>query len=75
MGWTDWFKDPTGPGKVSEKITTESDGTRKTEYVRTEDNTKKGDKGDHSHIRVYEKPDGTKSAHAHGIRGGERKNK
>jgi len=72
MGWSDWFSDSSG-GKVSEKVSTDSHGNTKTEYLRTEDNAKSGSKNDHSHVVVRESANGSKSASGHGIRGGSRK--
>lgn len=74
MGWTDWFKDPTGPGEVSEKSTSTSDGGSQTHYLRTEDDAKSGSRDDHSHVIVNTDSSGhTTSAHGHGISGGDRK--
>lgn len=73
MGWTDWFKDSTGPGEVKEKTSTESDGSKSSHWMRTSDHAKEGSRKDHSHVIVTEKPSGSKSAHGHGIRGGRRK--
>lgn len=74
MGWSDWFKDSSGSGEVKEKTERHSDGGSTHHTMRTEDDAKSGDKNDHSHIIVNERSDGsTKSAHAHGIRGGTRK--
>ncbi|MBI5139151.1 hypothetical protein HZA26_00870 [Candidatus Nomurabacteria bacterium] len=72
MGWSDWFKDSSG-GEVSEKVTKDSSGGTKTDYLRTEDNAKSGSHKDHSHVVVREKSDGTKTASSHGIRGGRQK--
>lgn len=73
MGWSNWFSDPTGPGDVKEKTTSDADGTKSDHWLRTSDNAKEGSRNDHSHVIVTEKPGGSKSAHGHGIRGGKRK--
>lgn len=74
MGWTDWFKDPTGPGEVAEKSSSTSSGGTRTEYLRTEDNARTGSKSDHSHVVVERDASGhTTSASGHGIRGGDHK--
>ncbi len=68
MGWGKWFSDVFGGGEVREK----RDGGS-THYLRTSDNAKTGSRNDHSHVVVTSKPSGHTSAHARGIRGGERK--
>ncbi|HRH22529.1 MAG TPA: hypothetical protein PLB51_00855 [Candidatus Paceibacterota bacterium] len=73
MGWGNWFRDPTGPGEVKEKVEKHQDGSRTSHTLRTEDNAKVGSRNDHSHVIVHERSDGTKSAHGHGIRGGSKK--
>ena len=74
MGWSDWFSDDSGPGEVAEKVTSTDDGGTRTEYLRTEDYAKEGDRDDHSHIVVQTDSDGhTEWASGHGIYGGDRK--
>jgi len=72
MGWSDWFKDSSGPGEVKEKHESTSE-RESTHYLRTEDNAKSGSRNDHSHVVVHHNSDGSSSAHGHGIRGGRRK--
>lgn len=72
MGWSDWFKDSSG-GEVTTKTTQESNGTTKTEWLRTSDNAKTGSRDDHSHVVVRESADGRKTSSGHGIRGSTRK--
>ena len=64
MGWSDWFKDPSGPGKVKEKSETTKSGTRHEHVLRTSDHARSGSKRDHSHVVVHHKPGGSKSAHS-----------
>ena len=74
MGWLGWLKDSTGPGEVNEKTTRNSDGSTRTEYLRTEDNSRTGSRDDHSHVTVNTDSSGhTTSAGGHGISGGSHK--
>lgn len=66
MGWSDWFNDDSG-GQVKEKVV-ESESSKDTHFLRTEDHTRTGDRENHSHVMVRENSSGTKTAHAfHGI--------
>lgn len=70
MNWSPWSDKGSSkddPGKTREKVVVDKDGTRHTHTMRTEDRTKIGDKNNHSHVIVTEKPDGTKAAFGHGI--------
>lgn len=73
MSWTDWFNDPSGPGEVNEKTSQSSDGSKTTEYLRTEDDAKSGSRKEHSHVIHTEHSSGRSTAHGHGIFGGRRK--
>lgn len=67
MGWLDWFNDSSG-GETSSKIEKNSNGSKDTHYIRTKDNTREGDKDNHSHVMIREDSDGSKTAHGfHGI--------
>lgn len=72
MSWGKWFSDPTGPGKVSQKVERHSDGSKTSHTMRTADHAKTGSKSDHSHVVVRQQSNGRTSAHGHGIRGGKR---
>jgi len=68
MGWFGWSKDSSG-GETNVKVEKHSDGATDTHYIRTSDNTRTGDKDNHSHSMVRERSDGGKSGHGfHGIK-------
>lgn len=68
MGWSGWAKDSTG-GETNTKTEKDTNGNTDTHYLRTSDNSREGDRDNHSHVMVRENADGSKTAHGfHGIK-------